>query len=367
MSRMLHVIRRDRPPTRPPDDGAYDPAATLQWWYFDAVLDDGSRLMTFLLPRFFGSVEGNPAGHPYLDIVLRAPGRGIVRETRSFAPADLAASTTRLRADLAGDCSLAYEPAGPEAPLGTYRLRARAGRIAYDLRIRPDLPPWAPAGGDGRFPRAFLALLRRSLRTRDVFHYVSLVPRGSLGGEITLDGAVHPVGGKAYHEQGRLNFPLGGFVPIWYWMHIEHPPWTILTGTALPPGWMRVRGRVPRGGVALVYEGDRCRIAACDFTGLLADWTRVRSRDPGARDERSMAWEAEVRLRRPGFRMDISVASQEVLAFVPFRYPAPSPTPPYWGQTVVAAQVTVRQGRRRTRFRAEGVLETMATGNLSRK
>jgi len=44
--------------------------------------------------------------------------------------------------------------------------------------------------------------------TSDYFHYVPLVPRGRLKGEIILDGKPIDAEGTAYHEQGRINFSL---------------------------------------------------------------------------------------------------------------------------------------------------------------
>jgi len=352
----------NRPATRPHSDGAYAPDAFLQWWYFDAMLASGHRFLTFFLPRFEGSIEDNEPGLPMVDIVIRRPDGATVRDRRFFRPGEVAASTNNVEAFFGPDCSVVYRKDAGGTGLGRYLLKARAERIAYDLILEPEIPPWAPTGGIGRFPRPLIMLLRRTLFTRDWFHYVPFVPRGRLQGSIVVDGEALDARGTAYHEQGRLNFCLGDFVPVWYWMHVEHPPWTILSGSADPPaGLPRPRGGT-RGGIGWVQKGDRCLLAAFDVPGFRVRWPRVWRRDPAGREEQSMAWEAGVRLQRPGLRVTAEMVSRDVLTIVPFRYPARTDAKPFWGQTVADVEVEIREGPEKTRFRCEGLLETMVTG-----
>ena len=374
----------NRPWTRPYAEGAYAPDAELQWWYFDAVLESGHRLLSFFLPRFLGAIEGSEPESPMVDVVLRTPAGEILRERRFCRPCELVASRDRVAAEFGADCSVTFEGAGhatvprgvrPRGGAGCspsfgeegsgpgrYLLRARAGRIGYELEISPELPPWAPIRG-GRLPRAFMMLLSRSLTTRDSFHYVPFVPRGRLRGTITVDGRVLDARGTAYHEQGRMNFPLPRFCPAWYWLHVEHPPWTLLSGTALPPAGVPRPAKGTLGGIGFVQKADRCLMAAFDPSGILVRWPRIEPRNPAARDgEESMAWNAGVRIRRPGLRVTMEIESSQVLEFVPFSYRDETPVKPYWGQTVALAKVEVVHGLKRDRFEAEAVLETMMTG-----
>jgi len=355
----------NRPGSTDPAGGAYDPDAHLQWWYFDAFLENGHRLLTFFLPRFLGSLEGNEFDLPMLDIVLSAPGGEIVRERRFFRKSDLSASRDRFTADFGPDCSVRLDPGKGGSGPGLYRLRAGGtGRIRYELEIAPELPPWAPTP-NGRLPRVFLMLLRRSLTTRDSFHYVPFVPRGRLRGRITVDGRSLDARGTAYHEQGRLSFSLARFLPAWYWLHIEHPPWTILSGTALPPAGFPRPARGALGGIGFVQKGKQCLLAAFDPTGILVRWPSIAKQDPAAEGgEKSMAWDATVRLARPGLRVRIDLRSRAVLEYLPFAYRQETPVKqPYWGQTVADAEVEVILRKSRSRFQAQGVLETMVTGS----
>jgi len=363
VSYMAPNILLNCPRSRPPDDGAYAPDANLQWWYFDAVLDSGHRFLTFFLPRFLGSLKGNEPDVPFLDIVLRMPTGETVREQRYFRRVELVAARGRLDATFGTDCCLRYEKGRGEGDFGRYLIKGRAGRLGYDLQLEPDMPPWTPTGRKGRFPHPLIMLLRHSAARRDYFHYVPLVPRGRLGGQITLDGRTINAKGTGYHEQGRLNFDLANFVPIWYWLHIEHPPWTILSGTASLPPWIPNLKDPAPGGIAYVRKGDTCLMAAFDVSGIFVDWTRVKKRDPDAQGERSMAWESSVRFMRPGLRVKAELVSTDVLEYVPFEYHDQTPARPYWGQTVAEADVEILNGLKRTRFRAEGVLETMVTGS----
>jgi len=357
-------VLRTRPRTRPQTDAAHAPEAFLQWWYFDALLESGHRFLAFFLPRFAGSIEGGEPGLPMMEVALRSPDGQTCRARRFFQPGEFRAPPDRFHATFGEDGAVTFHPGGGRRGLGRYTLRGRAGDMGFDLSIEPEVPAWSPSGPGGFFPRPFIMLLRRSLSSREWFHYVPFVPRGRMAGTITAGGETLDARGTAYHEQGRLNFCLSQFVPVWYWLHIERAPWTLLSGTGVPPRWLPRPGSGARGGIAFVQKGDACRMAAMDVTGLFVRWPRVRTRGASARDGRGMAWEASACLRRPGLRVDIEMVSRDVLVLVPFRYAEPTPVPPCWGQTVADARVEIRAGRRRTRFECQGLLETMVTGAL---
>jgi hypothetical protein len=186
-------------------------------------------------------------------------------------------------------------------------------------------------------------------------------------GEITLDGQPFHVRGTGYHEQGRLSFPLHEFTQAWYWLHIEHSPWTILSGTAVhPPGLLKPR-KETRGGFVFVQKAGKRLLAAADISGLLVNWKSIDKHAPQPGAVADMAWDAEVRFRRRGLVVDASVRSTEVLECMPFYYHEETPVKPYWSQSVARAEVSILQGAERVEFETECVLETMVsggTGNL---
>jgi hypothetical protein len=359
---MISRCFMNRPNTAPHSCGAYAPDAFLQWWYFDAVLENGLHFMTFFLPRFAGSVDGREPGLPMMEAVVREKSGKTIQERRFFRQEELQASPEKTETRFGDRCSIAFHKGGRGQELGQYRLRGETERIRYDLTLDPELPPWAPAGAGGNVPRALMVMLRRSLFTTDSAHYVPLVPRGTLRGTIAVDGEAVSVRGSGYCEQGRLNFPLGRFVPAWYWLHVEHPPWTLLSGTVDPPAWVARFRPGTVGGFARVQKGERCLLSAFDFTGLAVRWHGIRKRAPKASGEQSMAWEAGVRLQRPGLRVTAELVSRDLLVFVPFGYREEAAGSPYWGQTVADVSVEVQEGGTRTRFQCEGILETMVTG-----
>lgn len=75
-----------------------------------------------------------------------------------------------------------------------------------------------------------------------------------------------------------------------------------------------------------------------------------------------MAWNAEVRLARPGLVVQGRVLSTEVLEYMPFSQHKKTPVTPYWSQSVARAEVSILHGRKRIEFEAECVLETMVSG-----
>ncbi len=346
----------------PQSEAAYARDAHLQWWYFDAVFQDGHRLLTYFLPAFRGKIGDHPPDQPYLNVVLKRPDGEIIRQSRSFPSTEFAPQPADFGAGFGEECSVTFEKGSDEDGLGRYLLRARAGRLGYDLTLHPEVPPWSPFGPRACMPRLGMMLARRSIATRDYMHYVPFVPRGRMEGQILLDGNAFPVRGTGYHEQGRFSFPLHEFTPAWYWLHIEHPPWTILTGTVARPPGSSGDGKETRGGFAYVRKGDKRLLAAADVSGLFVNWKRIGKRTPRADRGAGMAWDAEVRLARPGLLLRTSVRSTEVLEEMPFSYREETPIAPYWSQSIARADVRILEGVRRAEFEAGCVLETMVSG-----
>jgi len=335
----------------------------MQWWYFDAVLDNGHRLVTFFLPKVYGAIDDHEFGLPILDIVLRKPGGETIRERRFFSPTELKTVPNNFGAYFGSDCSASFTKGSGRKDLGCYHLIATAGRITYDIKLEPELPPWAPVSSSGKAPRLMMMLTRGSIFTKDYMYYVPFVPRGRLTGQITVDGEPLNARGIAYHEQGIISFPLHEVVPAWYWLHIEKPPWTILSGTTVPSLESLTPKKGTHGGFACIYKGNQCLLAVNDYTGFLVNWMRLLKRNPEAQGELSMAWEADVRLLRLGLKAKIKLVSREILEFMPIRNrPEGSRIQPYWGQTVGDAEVEIIHGIKRDRVNAEGLLETMVTG-----
>jgi hypothetical protein len=346
----------------PQSESAYAEDANLQWWYFDAIFEDGHRLLTYFLPRFVGTIENQVPDQPFLNVVLKRPNGLIIREPRSFPPSEFLPIRGEFGASFGKDCSVKFEGGLEEGGLGYYAMKARAGRVGYDLRLVPGIPPWSPFGPRACMPRLGMIIARRSVSTRDYMHYAPFVPRGRMEGRIFLDGEAFEVHGTGYHEQGRFSFPLHEFTDAWYWLHIEHPPWTILTGTVAHPPGLLAPQKETRGGFAFVQKERKCLLAAGDMLGLLVNWKRIGKSAPKPEGDVNMAWDAEVRLSRPGLAVNIEVLSTEVLECMPFSYHEDTPIKPYWSQSIARAEVRILHGVKRSEFETECVLETMVSG-----
>ncbi len=350
----------------PQSEAAYAPDAHLQWWYFDAAFDDGHRLLTYFLPGFKGRIGNQGMDQPFLNVVLKRPDGTIIREPRSFPTSEFFPRTGDFGARFGEDCSATFKKGPDEDDLGRYILEAKAGRLGYELELSPDTPPWSPFGPPARIPRWAMMLARRSISTQDYFHYAPFVPRGRMEGRMVLDGEAFDVRGTGYHEHGRLSFPLHEFTEAWYWLHIEHPPWTILTGTAVrPPGRLKPK-KETRGGFAFVQKGGKRLLAISDPSGLFVSWKRIDKHAPQPDGEMNMAWNTDVRLSRPGLVVQARVLSTEVLECMSFSYHKETPITPYWSQSVAKAEVSIRHGSTRVEFEAECVLETMVGGGVGK-
>ena len=345
----------------PISDNAINLDANLQWWYVDAFLDDGSIFEAFLIPKLPWKIDGydNVPGQPALDIIYRKPDGETIRERCLFEPSELVPLSGTFGAAIGKNCSFAYENPSNENKLGRYIFKAKAEKLEYDMELNPLLPSWTPLGAGGRTPRILMMLLQRSLSTKDYFHYVPYVPRGRVSGKIKVNGKTIEVKGTGYHEQGHMNLPLYDFMPAWYWLHIDHPPWTIFSGTANPPKTFPLPLKGTIGGMGYIQKGEKRLMSTLDYSGLMVNWKRIGSRDPDAVGEMNMAWEADVRLMRPGLMVKLNLVSKDVLEYMHFEIPEKPDAHPYWGQTVADAKVKIIHGFKKTEFETQCLLETM--------
>ena len=358
----MSFLTFNNPVSRPQSDEAYIDDVFFQWWYFDGLLDNGCRLLTFI-----GHGDIRHPNEVGVNIVLRKPDGESIDEEIYFPKSALQAAPDNFDMKFSENCSVRYEKGVGAKGLGRYFLNIKFEKIEYELVIDPECPPFSPfrARGESPAPLIFAAkvLSRQPLFKKDRFIYTSFVPRGRISGTIkTGEGETIDAAGSIYHEHGMFSFPINSLSAGWLWMHVDHPEWNIFSGTLIPPLFKYRWGKtfVANG---YVQHKDECLLAVMDYTGLMTRWTNIEMREPQAQGELSMVWNTDIKMAKPGLKVTAKLRSNDTLIYkVLDENPIPG-VEQYWSQTVAKAEVEIIRGsglnRKTISFEADAVVETM--------
>jgi hypothetical protein len=182
----------------------------MQWWYFDALLNDGGVLVVAFVPRkWWREAAGAKLDDGFLFVsVLRPDGKTRVF-TRSFESSGLRCFKAGVEAG--GKFAIGFDPSGsrPRYKL-SFSMEGLQGSLEATCLEKPfsPLPFGTRPGGPG-------------------FAYVAQVPRGAVFGALTLHSEPIPVDGVLYHEQGRFDDLPERLSEGWQWFHFLHPDWNL--------------------------------------------------------------------------------------------------------------------------------------------
>src|ERR1700686_140312 len=200
----------------PWEDGARtdDSAGTYEWWYFDAHLADGAKLVVTFMNKDIA--EPQKPLSPLLRLNLDLPdGRHFEKLVRYAAGAWSAAkdhADVRLGENrFTGD-------------LHRYRIQARAEEISVDITLTGEVPPWRPSTGYMLFGA------ERSLE----FAWLPSVPEGAVTVTYSVGGERHETTGVGYQDHNWGNVGLMKVVHDWYWARGHAGPYSVIAsyGTA---------------------------------------------------------------------------------------------------------------------------------------
>jgi hypothetical protein len=203
----LGLARRD---IRPWEDGARtdDRPGTYEWWYFDAHLDDGAKLVVVFLDKDLASPQKplEPTIRLNLDL---ADGRSFEKLV-TFDPAlwssardhaDVRIGTNRFTGDLQ-----------------TYRITAALGDVAVDVTLEAEVPSWRPETGYMLFGED------RKLE----FAWLPSVPQGKVMASYTIGDQRYESSGIGYHDHNWGNVGLVEIVHDWYWARGQAGPYSVI-------------------------------------------------------------------------------------------------------------------------------------------
>jgi hypothetical protein len=177
------------------EDGRRTPKSSdyFEWWYFDALLDDGTVVVVW-----FGDNWLYGSHKRAVDIELTPPGKPTRRIMRTFDDAGTFSSD---------HANIQIGPHSFKGDLQTYAIHvdaAETGGVGCDLTLLRRVASYRPATGYIEAGDKFFA-------------WLVAVPEGAVTGTLTADGATRQVTGSGYHDHNWGNVSPANLFDNWWW------------------------------------------------------------------------------------------------------------------------------------------------------
>jgi predicted secreted hydrolase len=194
----------------PFEDGARTDgrAGTYEWWYFDARLDDGAKLVIAFMDKDLASPQKPLAPLIRLNLDL-ADGRRF-EKVASSEPEAWSAATDHADVRIAGNKF--------SGDLHRYRITARIQDIDVDVTLVGQVPPWRPGTG------YMLYGAKRDLE----FGWLPSVPQGTVTATYRIGEETHTTTGVGYHDHNWGNVGLMEIIDDWYWARGQAGPYSVI-------------------------------------------------------------------------------------------------------------------------------------------
>ena len=171
---------------------------TYEWWYFDAYLNDGSKLaITF---RTKPIIDVGKTLDPWIDLNLeRADGTSIVKHLH-IEPHHFTASKKT--------CDVVMGSNTFKGDLHTYSIHVESEEMVVDASVTGTSPAWRPETGCLFFGE----------REEYYFAWLPAVPQGDAQVTIAVDGTnPQHYSGIGYHDHNWGNISMLKLMHDWYW------------------------------------------------------------------------------------------------------------------------------------------------------
>lgn len=175
-----------------------DRSGVVEWWYFDAILDDGSKIAACYSTKV-QPLMGARGTHPCLKFDITTPaGEQVSKRITKFQSATFAKDKCEVRWD--DNCFV--------GDLDEYHIKATpVDGYGFDVTLQSESSPWRGETG-------YLGFEENDAK---YFTWLCAVPRGKVTGTLTIDGETHQITGAGYHDHQWGNTTQFEFLNHWLW------------------------------------------------------------------------------------------------------------------------------------------------------
>jgi hypothetical protein len=181
-------------------------AGTYEWWYFDAHLDDGAKLVVVFFTKGFTDINRPLA--PMIRIDLDLPDGTSYNKIAEFRPDEFSARAARCDVRI-GDNSFSGD-------LRTYKIVAKVDEVDVEVSLTGEVPAWRPRTGHWYF----------GANDEHEFNWLPAVPQGKVDVTYSVAGESSHASGVGYHDHNWGNAPINSLINHWYWARGQAGPYT---------------------------------------------------------------------------------------------------------------------------------------------
>lgn len=197
---------------QPWEDGRRDDgrAGSFEWWYFDAILDDGTKMTVAMCDKRVAKMA-SPVILPQCEIRVTLPDGTSYGDNLDY-PADEASYGKNC-------CNVKIGPHCFTGDLKEYHIKVEpVNGLGADLTLTSMSQPWRPGAGYFRFNE----------QEDQYFTWLCCVPRGRVAGTLTVNGETRNISGYGYHDhQWGCISPLMAW-NHWFWIRQNVGDYSIL-------------------------------------------------------------------------------------------------------------------------------------------
>ena len=183
-------------------------SGTYEWWYFDAHLDNGAKLVAIFMTKDL-SMPKKPLS-PVIRLNLDLPDGRSYSFIRDFPAESFSAATDCTDVRIAGNTFV--------GDLSHYEIRAEIDDVKIDVTLDAEIRPWRPHTGYLVFGE------QRDLE----FSWLPAVPQGAVGGSYEVAGAHTEITGVGYHDHNWGNVGMTSIIHDWYWARGQAGPYSVI-------------------------------------------------------------------------------------------------------------------------------------------
>lgn len=193
------------------EDGRRDDSrpGAWEWWYFDMLLDDGTKVVVTVLDKDPATPEAPLS--PYIRLEIALPSGEQFFEQMKVNADDCFLSTEK--------CDIRFGPHTIKGDLKRYEIHlSTENGFGADLVLENMISSWRPGSSYIGFGD----------KDEDYFTWLCSVPRGKVSGQLTVKNETRDVKGFGYHDhQWGTVSPLRAW-NHWFWIRQTTDDYTIL-------------------------------------------------------------------------------------------------------------------------------------------
>jgi hypothetical protein len=195
---------------KPSEDGMRTDGSrgTYEWWYFDAHLDDGAKLVVVFFTKDFTDLH-QPLS-PMIRIDLTRPDGTSVEKMVTLPAGSFSASAETCDVRI-GDNLFAGD-------LHTYTIRAQVEDVEVDVTLTGQVPAWRPETGYWLFGD----------EGEHYFAWLPSVPQGRVEAAYRIGGTRATSTGVGYHDHNWGNASMLDLMHHWYWARGAAGPYSVI-------------------------------------------------------------------------------------------------------------------------------------------